>query len=482
MEKGTLKRWGVILGTAGILLTVYCLTLPPTITWAHYGADGGDLATAVARGSIPHPPGSPTYLLLGRLFIRLPWGDPAWRLNLMSAVLAAGAAGLTAATAQLFPKKPGTKEQENIQSAVYNPQSAICAGLCLGLSPLFWSQAVITEVYAPAAFFAALVMALSIWGGPPWALGLSWGVGLGIHPTLVLLAPLVAWATWGQRKGRLLRLATACLLALLGWGVLYGPVLLAHGGEPSPWGDVSTFDGWWALVSGRLYRGYLFALPLADLPRRLLAWAGLLARQFTPAGAVLAGLGMARLWQTRRPLALTSALAFGAVSVYAIGYNTTDSLVYLAPMLPLAALWLGAGLAQAAGWLSRRLRWGAGIILALPLLQASLFWGQMNLSGDVSAVGWAEQVLQQAPPQAILLTEQDRHTFTLWYAQDVLGERPDVTVIDIDLWGQKTYRQQMVKVLKSAADENDLSLEETMQRTDRPVFRAIDLATGEETP
>jgi hypothetical protein len=40
----------------------------------------------------------------------------------------------------------------------------------------------------------------------------------------------------------------------------------------------------------------------------------------------------------------------------------------------------------------------------------------------------------------------------------------------------------MVKVLKSAADENDLSLEETMQRTDRPVFRAIDLATGEETP
>ncbi len=474
---------------SAISLIVYLSTMAPTLTWAHHGADGGDLATAVARGSIPHPPGSPTYLLLGELFIRLPWRDPAWRLNLMSAVLAAGAAGLTTATAQLLSQKTETKEQEagskkqeRIQSTIRNLQSAICAGLCLGLSPLFWSQAIITEVYAPAAFFAALVVILSIRKGPPWALGLSWGLGLGVHPTLVSLAPLVAWATWGERKGRLLRLATACLLALLGWGVLYGPVLLTRDGAPSPWGDVSTLDGWWTLVSGRMYRGYLFALPLADLPRRLLAWAGLLARQFTPVGAVLAGLGLARLWQIRRTLALASALALGAVSVYAIGYNTTDSLVYLTPMLPLVALWLGAGLAQTTGWLNRRWRWGAWTILALPLLQALFFWGQMDLSGDATAVEWAEQVLYHAPPQAILITEQDEHTFTLWYAQDVLGKRPDVTVVDADLWGQKAYRQQIADALESTADESGLSLEEAMQQTGRPVIRAIDLATEEEAP
>jgi hypothetical protein len=478
MEKGTLKRWGAILSTAGMLLTIYCLTLPPSLTWAHYGTDGGDLATAVARGSIPHPPGSPAYLLLGELFIRLPWGDPAWRLNLMSAMFATGSAGLTTMAAwHLLQQAESAAPASSMLGTV-----ALVAGLCLGLSPLFWSQAIITEAYTPAAFFAALVMALSIREGPPWALGLSWGVGLGAHPTLVFLAPLVAWGIWGERKGRLPRLATACLLALLGWGVLYGPVLLAHGDAPSPWGDVSTFDGWWALVSGQMYRGYLFALPLVDWPRRLLAWAGLLARQFTPVGAVLAGLGIARLWQIRRPLVLASALAFGAVSVYAIGYNTTDSLVYLAPVLPLAALWLGAGLARAAGWLSRRLRWGAWTVLALPLLQALLFWGQMDLSSDVTAIEWAEQVLYRAPSQAVLITEQDRHTFTLWYVQGVLGERPDVTVVDVDLWGQKTYQQQMADVLKITADENGLSLEETMRRTDRPVVRAIDLATEEETP
>ena len=81
-----------------LLVITYLLTLPPSLTWAHYGADGGDLVTAVVRGRLPHPPGFPTYLLLGTLFVRLPWGDPAWRLNLrlnlMSAVMAAGAAAL----------------------------------------------------------------------------------------------------------------------------------------------------------------------------------------------------------------------------------------------------------------------------------------------------------------------------------------------------------------------------------------------------
>jgi len=251
------------------------------------------------------------------------------------------------------------------------------------------------------------------------------------------MAPLVVWGAW-KKPGlseKTWFLAQTGLLALLGCGAMYGPVLLARSGVPSPWGDVSTLSGWWALVSGWMYHGYLFALPPAAWPQRLLAWAGLLARQFTPLGTLLAGLGWAHLWQEWRSLAWASALVFGAFSLYAVGYNTADSLVYLALALPLAALWLGMGLAQAANWLEKRLRHGAWLLLLLPLLQALLFWGQMDLSGDRAAVEWAEQVLEEAPPQAMLLTAQDAHTFTLWYVHDVLDERPDVVVVDQDLWG-----------------------------------------------
>ncbi|MDY7080755.1 MAG: DUF2723 domain-containing protein [Chloroflexota bacterium] len=443
------------------LLVIYLLTLAPTITWAHHGADGGDLVVAVAQGGIPHPPGFPTYLLLGELFVRLPWGDMAWRLNLMSAVLAAGAATLTAATVGLW-----------LQSPTSTLQPPLCAGLTLGLAPLFWSQALITEVYAPAAFFTALLVILALRGGPAWALGLVWGVGMGVHPTLLFLAPLVAWGAWKRSclSGRTRFLVQVGLLAILGWGVMYGPVLLARGGVDSPWGEVSTLEGWWALVSGRIYHGYLFGLPLADWPRRLLAWLGLLARQFTPVGAVLAGLGLVHLWREWRAFAVASVLTFGAFSLYAISYNTADSLVYLVLALPLAGLWLGSGLAQAAGWLGHRLWQGAWLILLLPLLQLLLFWGQMDLSSDREAMDWAERVLQAAPPQAVLLTAQDGHTFALWYVQDVLGERPDVAVVDVDLWAQGPYRRMMEETLNLDAAGGDLPAEAAAYRTGRPVM------------
>ena len=463
-----------------ILLLIYLLTLAPTITWAHHGADGGDLVTAVARGSIPHPPGSPTYLLIGELFLRLPWGDPAWRLNVMSAVLAAGAATLTAAAISHLPISI-----LHSPSSILHPPSSIlhppiCTGLSLGLAPLFWSQALISEVYAPAAFFTALVAYLALRGGPAWALGLAWGIGTGAHPSLIFLAPLVTWGAWkkpgfsektlrAEPQGEAWFLAQAGLLALLGWGAMYGPVLLARGGVPSPWGDVSTLAGWWALVSGQLYHGYLFGLPLVAWPQRVLVWVGLLARQFTPFGTVLAGMGWLHLWRERRALAGVSALSFGAFSLYAIGYNTTDSLVYLVPALPLAAIWLGAGLAQTMAWMGKRLRREAWAILLLPLLQALLFWGQMDVSGDHAATEWAERVLTEAPSQALLLTAQDRHTFTLWYAHDVLCERPDVVIVDRDLWAQSPYRKMVAGALGLEAVESSLSPEKAAQRAGRPV-------------
>jgi hypothetical protein len=454
--------------------------MAPSLTWAHHGADGGDLATAIARGSIPHPPGFPTYLLLGSFFVRLPWRNPAWRLNLMSAVLAAAAGGMTALAVRLLlcsgnrKQGPVTGEQSGYGCAICNLQSAICAGLSLGLAPLFWSQALITEVYAPAAFFAALTIVLALRGGPAWALGLAWGAGMGAHPTLVFLGPLVVWRIWAGEE-RLRQLVHIGLPVLAGWGAVYGPVLLARSSVPSPWGDVSTLAGWWALVSARLYRGYLFGLPLVAWPQRLLAWTNLLIRQFTPFGAVLAGLGWLHLWRQRRSFALASVLAVVAFSLYAIGYDTADSLVYLVPALPVAALWLGAGVGWAADRLRGRWRPGAWAILLLPLLQSLLFWGQMDVSDDWEAIEWAERVLGQSPPRAALLTGQDAHTFTLWYVHDVRGERPDVAIVDQDLWAHRPYRHLISAALGPEVPESDLSPEEAAHRAGRPTLRVTDI-------
>lgn len=413
--------------------------MPPSLTWAHWGADGGDLAVAVVRGRLPHPPGFPAYLLLGKLFIRIPWGEPAWRLNLMSAVMGAGAAAICA--------------------LAWQGEMVFLAGLSLGLAPLFWSQAIITEVYVPAAFFSSLLLLLIQLKAPAWLLGAIWGLGVGFHPSLILLAPVTSSAI-SQRKGAI----QAIISFLVVSGMLYGPFLLAQGANLSPWADLSTFSGWWGYVSARLYHGYLFSLPLTFWPKRLLAWVALVSRQFTPLGAILALWGFLNLWRQSRPLALATASAFGAFSLLAIGYNTPDSSVYLVPALPLATFWLSLGLSELSPKMGKW-RW---LLAAIPLIQAILFWGSVSLSNDLTAMEWAKSVLNGAPPNAILLTSTDQHTFTLWYAQEVLGKRPDLTVIDRDLWWHEPYRKIVLKELGLA--ESGLDLEETLARTGRPIL------------
>ena len=82
-------RAGVLIGLFLFPFFVYLDTLAPSITWRHDGADGGDLIAAAYTLGIPHPTGYPLYVLLARLFTFLPWGDIAYRVNLMSAFFAA---------------------------------------------------------------------------------------------------------------------------------------------------------------------------------------------------------------------------------------------------------------------------------------------------------------------------------------------------------------------------------------------------------
>jgi len=89
---------------------------------------------------------------------------------------------------------------------------------------------------------------------------------------------------------------------------------------------------------------------------------------------------------------------------------------------------------------------------------------------------WAEQTLERAPRRAILVTARDAHTFTLWYAREVLGQRPDVVVLDRDLWAQSAYRQVVGEALGLEIVEAGLSPEEAVRRSERPV---VDVTASE---
>ena len=69
-----------------ISVTVYLITLTPTVPFW----DAGEFIAVSNILGIPHPPGTPLYVLLGRIATMIPWGSgvgaAARRVNAMSAI------------------------------------------------------------------------------------------------------------------------------------------------------------------------------------------------------------------------------------------------------------------------------------------------------------------------------------------------------------------------------------------------------------
>lgn len=447
-------RWAVgwsFLGpllVASAALLAYLPTVAPTITWANGAADSGDLARAVLVAGIPHPPGYPTYVLAGLAWTRLPLpGDVAHRLAVLSAVGASLAVALTTATIMKLARPHATSRQSVLLGGVYG-------GLTLAWSPLLWSQAVVTEVYAPGLAWITLLGYLML-GGPLTTrravlAAACGGLGFGALPQVVLAGPSVLGVILAHfgLSGRTVRCLLLCVPAA-GIGLLtlfYLPIRAAA--DPiANWGDPSSLRAFWEVVSAAQYRYVIGLLGPVDWLTRFREGQFQLGQNLLITGLLLALFGGRILWSTQQAEVGYLLSLFVLTVAMRTLYPAEGNLVYLIPALYAATVLAGLGLTLLLELSHRRFgleaAWAvAGALIVLTAWNAIYTAPKVDASGDWTALSVAERVLDQAPPGAILLSLADETTFALWYVQ-ALGQRPDVMVVDQRLLQYEWYREQL---------------------------------------
>ena len=221
-----------------VVLGVYVWTLAPTVTFW----DAGEfIATAKILG-IPHPPGTPLFVLLGNVFgTWLPVGEFAYRTNLMTALFSAAGAALFFLLVVQALRGWGQWDAEDVgsRSPIYTIGGGVAAALVSAFAFTVWQNSNETEVYMVATFSIAAICWLA------WLWRTSRGTERGAH--LLLIMVYLAAVSIGTH---LLTLLVGPALIAFMWHVLRTEPLRDDMDRRAEWAQWAVLTGMWALLIG----------------------------------------------------------------------------------------------------------------------------------------------------------------------------------------------------------------------------------------
>ncbi len=188
------QRNKIVAGLVFFVTTViYLSTLAPTVAFW----DCGEFITTAYTLGIPHPPGAPFYTLLGRIFSMLPFGEIAFRVNLLSA--AAGIATVVLIYLCTVRLLSTWLDRENTVQQLAIFVGGVVASLSTAFSFSFWNNAIEAEVYG----LSMCITMLAVWVALRWDdahkdhnsdrlllfIAYLFGLGAGVHLQCLLTIP-----------------------------------------------------------------------------------------------------------------------------------------------------------------------------------------------------------------------------------------------------------------------------------------------------
>ncbi len=517
--------YAMALVTFAAILAIYLITLAPTTAFW----DTSEYIAAAKVLGIPHPPGNPLFVILAHTFGLLPLSESyAVRINLFAAVTSAAAAGLWFLVAERWLRGIVTN-----RAARY---AAAFAGVLVGATSWsVWNQSTVNEkVYTVSLLSIALVMWLVVrWGDDaPGSHRDRW---------LVLIAYILALTSTNHLMGVLAAPALIVYVLWTDWRVITRPWVIAaiigavligvslnyfwlplraaqyppiNEGEP-----VGLFSHALTEVLNRAQYGKpglgerqaAFPSQLANF-WQYFSWQfardwGVFAKVATWMFSALGLYGLWALWKSDRRAGLAGLALLGTLSVGLVFYMNFKygySMYPNEPSLPrevrerdyffigsfaifgaFVALGLGAIMQAIANALrdrgSETSRWAtASLVLPIALVPVAGNWTTASRAHETMARDFAHDILESVEPYGILITAGDNDTFPLWYAQEVEGIRPDVTLANLSLMNTRWHLRQLRRRETPAFDPaNAAPLWRKGTIPPRPTTPVFSLTTGE---
>lgn len=162
--------------------------------------DSGELVTGAFNFGVPHPTGYPFWAFLGWVWRHLiPFGNPAWRICLMSVVTGAALVGIltllmSRSILMLLRSSPWGKELSDRQKEWLGLGVGAAAAMLFAFNRGIWQWACVPEMRALNVFsFVATTCILFAWMMRPEKHGLLyvllaiWGLSLANHQTVIVM-------------------------------------------------------------------------------------------------------------------------------------------------------------------------------------------------------------------------------------------------------------------------------------------------------
>jgi len=469
---------------------VYLKTMAPTVSFWDCGEF---IATAYTLG-VPHPPGAPLYILVGRVFtMLLPFWEVARRVNFISVV--------TSSLAIMLLYFVIVRLIERLKLVEVPKWCAYVAGavgaLSLAFTHTFWFNAVEAEVYASSIFLTLLAIWLAlVWAerhGSPHAdrllLFLAYLLGLsgGVHLLCWLTVPTVLLLIWftDRRPLKDFRLlGTGLLLFALGYST-YLAILIRAGLDPSiNENDPSTIHnfiqflqrkqyGSESMILGMFHRKASFSYQFGDMflkyifeqfpfpvPKWTVVFHAADGQSPYPVLVPLIPLLLAifgMYYHARR--------SFKDFLVFFIFFLVTGVMLALYLNMPQPqprerhyvfvgavaglALYMGIGAMGLLDLFARNAKKKSTLtilsacFLVLPVELLVSHYHTHDRTGNYIPYDYAYNLLISCEPGGILFTNGDNDTFPLWFLQEVEGIRKDVRVVNLSLLNTPWYIKQL---------------------------------------